>query len=183
MSDLMTFGVVSYNIVPAHIVDKTALDIMMKDVNDCEKYLFLVSDENWLRFCKFFNECVQTYGSVDEELHYFRLKLNRTPKTLEDMLEIIENDSSSWILCSERKARYHMYGSDGEYNVKFVSSTQKTNNMYEAIYNLKDFNIISTTNEVIANKCKLWNCQEMCSRRISKILDRQESGGMMSRLG
>ena len=29
----------------------------------------------------------------------------------------------------------------------------------------------------------LWNCQEMCSRRIPKILDRQESGSMMSRLG
>ncbi len=28
-----------------------------------------------------------------------------------------------------------------------------------------------------------WNCQEMCSRRIPKILDRQESSGMMSRLG
>ena len=28
-----------------------------------------------------------------------------------------------------------------------------------------------------------WNCQEMCSQRIPKILDRQESGGMMSRLG
>ena len=26
----------------------------------------------------------------------------------------------------------------------------------------------------------VWNCQEMCSRRIPKILDRQESGGMMS---
>ena len=89
---------------------------------------------------------------ISEELHYFRLKLNRAPETLEEMLEIIENDSSSWILCSERKARYHMYGSDGEYNVKFVSSTQKTNNMYEAIYNLKDFNIISTTNEVIDEK-------------------------------
>ena len=25
----------------------------------------------------------------------------------------------------------------------------------------------------------LWNCQEMCSRRIPKILDRQESGGVM----
>ena len=24
-----------------------------------------------------------------------------------------------------------------------------------------------------------WNCQEMCSRRIPKILDRQESGGVM----
>ncbi|WP_295086849.1 hypothetical protein [Ruminococcus sp.] len=29
----------------------------------------------------------------------------------------------------------------------------------------------------------MWNCQEMCSRRIPKILDRQESGSMMSRLG
>ena len=28
-----------------------------------------------------------------------------------------------------------------------------------------------------------WNCQEMCSRRIPKILDRQESGGVMSQLG
>ena len=25
-----------------------------------------------------------------------------------------------------------------------------------------------------------WNCQEMCSQRIPKILDRQESGGVMS---
>ncbi len=29
----------------------------------------------------------------------------------------------------------------------------------------------------------IWNCQEMCSRRTPKILDRQESGSMMSRLG
>ena len=27
-----------------------------------------------------------------------------------------------------------------------------------------------------------WNCQEMCSRRIPKILDRQESGGVMREL-
>ena len=27
-----------------------------------------------------------------------------------------------------------------------------------------------------------WTCQEMCSRRIPKILDRQESGGVMSKL-
>ncbi len=25
-----------------------------------------------------------------------------------------------------------------------------------------------------------WNCQEMCSRRIPKIMDRQDSGGVMS---
>ena len=27
-----------------------------------------------------------------------------------------------------------------------------------------------------------WNCQEMCSRRIPKIMDRQESGGVMREL-
>ena len=29
---------------------------------------------------------------------------------------------------------------------------------------------------------KDWNCQEMCSRRIPKIMDRQESGGVMREL-
>ena len=29
---------------------------------------------------------------------------------------------------------------------------------------------------------KIWNCQEMCSRRIPKIMDRQESGGVMREL-
>ena len=28
----------------------------------------------------------------------------------------------------------------------------------------------------------IWNCQEMCSRRIPKITDRQESGGVMREL-
>ena len=28
----------------------------------------------------------------------------------------------------------------------------------------------------------VWNCQEMCSQRIPKILDRQESGGVMREL-
>ena len=28
----------------------------------------------------------------------------------------------------------------------------------------------------------LWNCQEMCSRGIPKIMDRQESGGVMREL-
>ena len=35
----------------------------------------------------------------------------------------------------------------------------------------------------VTQQAMIWNCQEMCSRRIPKILDRQESGGMMSRLG
>jgi len=30
------------------------------------------------------------------------------------------------------------------------------------------------------SRYSFWNCQEMCSQRIPKILDRQESGGVMS---
>ena len=107
---------------------------MMQDVNAYEDYTFTVSDENWLRFCLFFNECVDKYGTVDEELHYFRLKLNRAPATLEEMKKIIKNDNTSWVLCTIWETRYHMTGKNGEYNLKFVSSNS-TNNIYEAVYN------------------------------------------------
>lgn len=39
-----------------------------------------------------------------------------------------------------------------------------------------------TPNDFVAKMAEIgvWNCQEMCSQRIPKILDRQESGGVMS---
>ena len=126
------------------VIAKAELDIMMKDVNRYEKCLYTVSDENWLRFCEFFNECVQTYGNVDEELHYFRLKLNRAPETLEKMIETIKKDKSSWILCTIWETRYHMTGENGEYNLKFVSSNS-TNNIFEAVYN-KDGDLLNEKN-------------------------------------
>ena len=97
---------------------------MMQDVNTYEDYTFTVSDENWLNFCLFFNECVQTYDAINEELHYFRLKLNRAPATLEEMIDLINstpNINDKWIMCSPYKGRYHMYGDDGAHNIKFIS--------------------------------------------------------------
>ena len=123
---------------------KISLDIMMKDVNDCELYLKSVSDENWLRFCEFFNECVQEYGTVDEELHYFRLKLNRTPSSF---AELIAN-RSEWEIYSKDNTRYHMNNGqfessnkeypdclsyNNEYNMKFVNK----NGLYEVIVSPK----------------------------------------------
>lgn len=131
-----------------------AIDIMMDDVNKCPS-TDLVPYDDWLNFCLYFNECVQTYGTVDKTLHYFRNKLNRAPATLAEMLEILEEDNTSWILCTARKARYHMYGIDGEYNIKFVSSTDDTNNMFEAVYSLKNIYIDENTGELIADNCIL----------------------------
>ena len=50
------------------------------------------------------------------------------------------------------------------------------------IYETKIIGIYSSeknAKNVLEAYRKIWNCQEMCSRRIPKILDRQESGGVM----
>ncbi|MDD7516507.1 hypothetical protein [Ruminococcus flavefaciens] len=39
-----------------------------------------------------------------------------------------------------------------------------------------------TSNSAVTTSAYDWNCQEMCSRRIPKILDRQESGSVMRSL-
>ena len=94
------------------VIAKAELDIMMKDVNRYEKCLYTVSDENWLRFCEFFNECVMEYGTVDEELHYFRLKLNRTPSSFEELV----NNKDNWYLYDKKHTRYHMNNSNNDIN-------------------------------------------------------------------
>ena len=154
---------------------------MMQDVNTYEDYTFTVSDENWLNFCLFFNECVQTYGKVDEELHYFRLKLNRAPATLEEMMKIsmnLDNDSK-WVLFSPEKTAYHMYDTKivenekerilrGEYNLKFVSS-KNTNNMYEAVYN-EDGILLTIEND--PTNCATYNyCSDEISGSLHQKLD------------
>lgn len=129
------------------MINKNKLDIMMNDVNNCP-YTYLVSDENWLNFCLFFNECVDDYGKVDSALHYFRLKLNRAPETLQEMIDLINSTpdvNDKWIMCSPQKGRFHMFGDGGAYNIKFISSNN-TYNIYEAVYD-KNGNIITENDD------------------------------------
>jgi len=116
-------------------VANSAIELMMDDVNNCP-YTYLVSDENWLNFCLEFNKYVQTYGEVDRTLHYFHLKLNRAPATLDDMIKTINcatEVNDKWIMCSPQKGRFHMFGEYGSFNIKFISSNN-TDNIYEAVY-------------------------------------------------
>ena len=75
---------------------------MMSTVNRC-KYTDLVDDENWLKFCEYFNTCVETYGSIYEELHYFRMKLNRTPESFAELV----NNKENWRIYTKDNTRYH----------------------------------------------------------------------------
>ncbi len=83
-------------------VANSAIELMMDDVNNCP-YTYLVSDENWLRFCEYFNTCVETYGSIYEELHYFRMKLNRTPESFAELV----NNKENWHIYTKDNTRYH----------------------------------------------------------------------------
>ena len=102
------------------------IKLMMKDVDNSTTYS-LVSDDNWDSFCEFFNYCITQYSNIDRDRHYFRNKLNRAPDTLSDMI-VEYND---WVLCDVDDSAYHMFGSNGGYNLKFISKCGK----YEAVYN------------------------------------------------
>ena len=107
---------------------------MMQDVNIYEDYTFSVSDENWLKFCEFFNECVMDYGSITKELHYFRLKLNRTPDSFKELVDNKDN----WYLYDKSHTAYHM--NDSIKNDDFTSSNPKypdCKDLKNNIYNMK----------------------------------------------
>ena len=89
---------------------------MMSTVNRC-KYTDLVDDENWLKFNQYFNEKIKeyVYSNTDErtlwlcaksdiyakkhlviteDMHYFRIKLNRAPATLDEMINEINSSDT-----------------------------------------------------------------------------------------
>ena len=129
-------------------LSRAAIGIMMKDVNDNQDYLQYISDEDWLKFCEFFNKHVIGYGSVNEDIHYFRLKLNRTPDSFEELVD----NSDHWYLYDKDHTAYHMnngsfkssnpnYPScynlvNNEYNMKFVDRY----GMNEVVVTPKDIN-------------------------------------------
>lgn len=60
------------------------------------------------------------------EVHLFRNKLNRAPVDLESMM----TQGDNWTLLKAGDSIYHMRGTDGTYNLKFVSKCGK----FEAVY-------------------------------------------------
>ena len=114
-------------------VDK--VNYIMNQVNTAE-YYNLIPFEYWNDFCDYFNSTVLNVP-INKELHYFRLKLNRAPNTLDDLLKEKEN----WTLLVVKDSIFHMYNTEactdekgvekGEFNLKFVSKDGK----FEAVYN------------------------------------------------
>jgi hypothetical protein len=94
-----------------------------------------IDPKNIQRFNKLVSSLVYKIGYVDMEMHYFRNKLNRVPKNLKELMTLNKTLPvyKRWRLLGITSSEYHIQGTDGEYNLKFLSF----DGFYEAVYNKK----------------------------------------------
>jgi hypothetical protein len=94
-----------------------------------------LNDEEYIKIALRVGELfVKKDGPETEREHYFRNNFSRGPNTLSEMVEIITQDKNNvfyWKLLPPSKSIYHMYGTDGEYNLKFISH----DGHFEIVYN------------------------------------------------
>jgi hypothetical protein len=111
------------------------LDRLMAQVETGTLDLDAVSDAEYMTIAHTVCELVDRSGMITEEAHYFRNCFARAPNTLDEMMAIIryeEGGTFGWKLVSRKGTWLHMFGRNGEYNMKFISA----DGHFEAIYNI-----------------------------------------------
>jgi hypothetical protein len=115
--------------------EKGAKEAFNQIIVDVDKYGSELNDfdsDNVAKFNTLVSSIVKQVGSVDKVMHFFRNKLNSAPKSLDEMIDFISNNpNKKWTMLDPEKAAYHMNGTNGEFNLKFVSP----DGHFEAIYN------------------------------------------------
>jgi RHS repeat-associated protein len=102
-------------------------DRMMRDANAWRNFENIdLSDSE--SYAKLFSLLITKSNYITEDVHYFRNKLNRVPKSLDDVQKLV--DDGTWYKVDDSKAVLHQKGDD--LNYKYMS---KPDGMYEAIYN------------------------------------------------
>ncbi|GMO62670.1 MAG: hypothetical protein Ta2A_09460 [Treponemataceae bacterium] len=111
------------------------LDLLMFQIENKIIDLDTLNDQEYINIGHRFAALINTIGNVKfQKEHYFRIHFSRAPKTLDEMIEIIlnqENNIFDWKLLPWQSMAFHMYGIDGEYNLKFISA----DGHFEAVYN------------------------------------------------
>lgn len=93
-----------------------------------------LSDSEYIELGRKAAELINRIGKVaTKKEHYFRNYFSRAPQSLADMIDTIKNDDSlfRWQLMLPSDTVFHMYGEEGEFNVKFLSE----DGLFEAVYN------------------------------------------------
>ncbi|HSO26202.1 MAG TPA: hypothetical protein VLR54_06245 [Methanobacteriaceae archaeon] len=113
--------------------ERMALSAIMVDLDKNGSELDNNDPTNIKRFHELVSSLIYKIGYVDMQTHYFRNKLNRVPKTLNELIRLNKAlpVNKRWELLSVQNSMYHMQGVDGEYNLKFISY----DGFCEAVYN------------------------------------------------
>jgi hypothetical protein len=111
------------------------LNLLMFQIKNKMIHIDTLSDKEYIDLGHRFAALVTIIGKINSrEIHYFRTHFSRAPKTLDEMTRIIlgnENTIFEWKLLPWQNMAFHMYGKDGEYNLKFISA----DGHFEAVYN------------------------------------------------
>lgn len=111
------------------------LDGLMAQVKTGVLDLDAMSDEEYMTIAHTVCELVDRSGMVTEAAHYFRNCFARAPSTLDEMMAVIRHEQGGtfgWKLVSRKGTWLHMFGRNGEYNMKFISA----DGHFEVIYNI-----------------------------------------------
>ena len=146
---------------------------MMSTVNRCE-YTDLVSDKDWLEFNKYFNEKIIEYvyennsalkldltlklckksdnyakkhTVITKDMHYFRIKLNRAPATLDEMINEINSSDLHQLL---DVIPYKVWGNTPDESSKYPGDDAKTQNGQNFNNNIDAQNHRAEVEEMIA---------------------------------
>jgi hypothetical protein len=111
------------------------LDGLIAQIETGVLNLDALSDAQYIAVAHTVCELVDKIGTVTESAHYFRNCFERAPSTLDEMMAIIQHEQGGtfgWKLMSRQSTRFHMFGRNGEYNMKFISA----DGHFEVIYNI-----------------------------------------------
>lgn len=110
------------------------LDFLMFQIKNKIINLDILSDQEYINIGRNVAELINIIGKVkSEEIHYFRNYFSRAPLTLQEMMDTIQKNNSlfKWKLMTPDYTLFHIYGDEGEYNIKFISE----DGHFEAVYN------------------------------------------------
>lgn len=112
------------------------LDGLIAQMETGELDMDALSDAKYIAIAHTVCELVDRIGTVTKATHYFRNCFTRAPRTLDEMMAIIQHEQGGtfgWKLMSRQSTRLHMFGRNGEYNMKFISA----DGHFEAIYDIE----------------------------------------------
>lgn len=112
-----------------------SLDNIIELVSNNPTFMQSISQQDCLIFSQIVCYLVNEQGNVQNtQQHYFRNFMEKSPETLDEMVQMILNKKDNvfgWRLVPVNSTLYHMNGTDGEYNLKFIS----LDGHFEAVYN------------------------------------------------